>query len=99
MSKSKLYKVNDCKLTISEKWCASFLVTFPVSYKYNGGIFIDGEHYEGYEVTKPKVPDGFELKSIGCGLQLNAHPPYATQYLKPLNGQKVKKSELKILLT
>lgn len=66
-----------------EKWCYGWLVTFPVSIRYNGGITIDGEWYDGYEVPEPKVPEGFELISIACGLQLNAHPPYATMYLKP----------------
>ena len=28
----------------------SMQVTYPVSYRYNGGIPIDGEWYAGYEV-------------------------------------------------
>ena len=96
--KSKLFKVNECHLNIGEKWCESFLVTYPVSIRYNGGTVIDGEWYEGFKVAKPKVPKGFKLVGIGCGLQLNAKPPYATSYLQPLNGKKVTKSELKTIL-
>lgn len=86
-------------LDIGERWCNSFLVTFPVSYQYNGGIVIDDEWFDGYEVPEPDVPEGFELKGIGCGLQLNARPPYATRYLKPLDEErKITKSELKTIL-
>lgn len=94
-----LKKMPRATLTIAEKWCNSFLVIFPVSYKYNGGIVVDGKLYNGYNVPSPKVPKGFKLTSIGCGLQLNAKPPYATQYLKPLDENRVvKKSELKAIL-
>ena len=91
-------KVAKPKLQIAEKWCNSYLVTYPVSYRYNGGIIIDGKWYEGYTVPRPKVPKGFELVSIGCGLQLNAHPPYATSYLKPIPDRKVSKFELAKIL-
>ena len=94
----KLYNVKECKLTVSEKWCDSFLVTYPVSYRYNGGIIIDGQCYEGFKVAKPKVPKGFKLTSIACGLQLNARPPFATRYLEPKDGRKVTKKELKALI-
>lgn len=59
-------------------------VTYPVSYRYNGGIIVEGEWYEGHEVPKPDVPEGWELVNIGVGLQLNARPPYATMVLKPI---------------
>ena len=85
-------------MQVSEKWCDSYLVTYPVSYTYNGGIIVDGKHRLGFSVPPPKVPKGFEIVSIGVGLQLNATPPFATVYLKPLNGQKVTKKELKALL-
>lgn len=91
-------QITECPLIIGEKWCDSFLVIFPVSYRYNGGIVIGDEWYDGYEVVKPEVPAGFELVSIGCGLQLNAHPPYATRYLKPLDGKKKSRSEVKAAL-
>lgn len=92
------YKVGECFLAIGEKWCNCFLVSYPVSYTYNGGIVIDDEWYEGYEVPPPRVPKGFELCSIHCGLQLNACPPYATAYLRPLDGRKVSMRELKGIL-
>ena len=57
-------------------------VTYPVSYRYNGGIVVDGKWYEGYEVPPPKIPKGFELVGLGLGLQLNARPPIATMYLQ-----------------
>jgi len=57
-------------------------VTFAVSYRYNGGIVIDDEWYAGYEVPPPIVPEGFMLVGIGVGLELNSHPPYATQLMK-----------------
>ena len=83
MSKRKVYPKP--RLLYSEKWCDSCLVTFPVSYNYNGGIVIDGEWYEGVEVPDPVVPEGYKLKSIGVGLQLNANPPYATMYLEKVD--------------
>lgn len=58
-------------------------VTFPVTYRYNGGICVGDEWYEGYEVPHPDVPEGWELVNIGVGLQLNSKPPYATMVLKP----------------
>jgi len=57
-------------------------VTYPVSYRYNGGTIIDDEWYTGYEVPPPILPDGYELVNIGVGLQLNARPPYATMLMK-----------------
>jgi hypothetical protein len=81
-------------LSIGERWCNSFLVTYPVSYRYNGGIIVDGKWYEGYKVPSPKVPKGFTLRGIGCGLQLNVHPPYATAYLKPDDDKKINKIDL-----
>ena len=91
-------RINECHLQVAEKWCQSFLVTYPVSYRYNGGIIVDDKWYEGFKVKSPKVPKGFELVSIGCGLQLNAQPPYATVYLKPLDGKRKTKSEVKAAL-
>jgi len=57
-------------------------VTFPVSYRYNGGTIFQGEHYMGYNVPKPDVPKGWHLRSIGVGLQLNCRPPMATMFLE-----------------
>ena len=93
-----LKKEPTATLSIEEKWCDSYLVNYPVSYRYNGGILIDGEWYGGYDVPRPIVPEGFKLKNIGVGLQMNARPPYATMYLEPLDGHKVTKKELKALL-
>lgn len=58
------------------------IVKFPVSYKYNGGITIDGNHYDGYSVGAPVIPDGCELVSLGIGLNMNNHPPFSTMLLK-----------------
>ena len=91
----KYTKIDVCKLNVSEKWCDGFLVTFPVSYEYNGG-FVDentGKFYSGYAVVNPKIPEGFKLTSIGCGLQLNAYPPYATYYLEPMTPEAKKISK------
>lgn len=57
-------------------------VAFPVSYRYNGGIIVDDEWYEGFDVPKPDIPKGWHLCTLGVGLQLNARPPYATMYLE-----------------
>jgi len=95
MQKPTLKVMPKPHLTIAERWCNSFLVNYPVSYRYNGGIIIDNKWYSGFSVPPPHVPDGFQLVNIGVGLQMNACPPYATTYLKPLNGKKVSKSELK----
>jgi hypothetical protein len=87
------------KLNIGERWCDSFLVTYPVSYRYNGGITVGNRWYEGYTVPSPKVPKGFKLTSIGRGLQLNARPPCATSYLEPIDSdRKVTRKELKEML-
>ena len=53
-------------------------VTYPVSYTYNGGIIIDDEWYDGFEVPRPIVQEGFKLVGIGVGLDFNARPPQAT---------------------
>lgn len=92
-------RIKECRLSVGEKWCKSCLVTYPVSYRYNGGIVINGKWYEGFEVVKPKVPKGFKLYNIGCGLQLNARPPYATSYLEPLDGKKYTRKEIKTILS
>ncbi len=68
-----------------EKWGNGKIVTYPVSYRYNGGTIVDGEWYDGYEVPPPVIPDGYELIGIGIGLQLNAHPPYASMLMKKKN--------------
>lgn len=86
----RIIKITDVKLTIGERWLDSWLVTFPVSYAYNGG--------SEYIVDAPHVPAGFELVYIGTGLIFGGNVPYATRYLKPLNGKKVLKRELKALL-
>lgn len=76
-------KINQSKF----KKGKSFEVSFPVSYKYNGGIVIDGKHYDGYEVPNPDLPEGWELLSIGVGLQMT-YPPYCTKVLTPKKQQK-----------
>jgi hypothetical protein len=55
-------------------------VYYAVSCRYNGGYTRDGddEWYTGFEVPPPILPEGYKLKSLGVGLQLNARPPYAT---------------------
>jgi hypothetical protein len=58
-------------------------VTYDVSYVYNGGITVDGEWYDGFEVPAPVLAPGYVLVGIGVGLQLNACPPYATGVIKP----------------
>lgn len=60
------------------------IVTFPVSISYNGGTVIEDKWYAGYIVPAPIVPSGYELVSIGVGLQLNAHPPTATMLLRQI---------------
>jgi len=72
-------KINQSKF----KKGKSFEVTFPVSYRYNGTITVEGKEYDGYEVPRPDIPEGWELVSIGVGLQMNAHPPYCTMVLSP----------------
>ena len=57
-------------------------VSYPVSYEYNGGILIDEKQYAGYKVKPPVIPEGYILKSIGLGLNLNSKPPIATAYLQ-----------------
>jgi hypothetical protein len=60
----------------------SCTVIYPISQRYNGGIIINNEWYEGFKVPPPIVPDGYKLVNIGIGDQLNATPPHATMYLK-----------------
>ena len=96
---SEFVVIENPRMTVGEKWCESFLVTYPVSYSYNGGMIHNGKWYKGFKVKGIKAPEGFELVGIGCGLQLNAKPPFATAYLKPINNQKVTKSELRKLLS
>lgn len=57
------------------------LVTYPVSYVYNGSFEYDGDWYQGFEVPKPDVPEGYELMGIGILLELNCMPPIATELL------------------
>lgn len=71
------------KLFLGRKWNNGRLVEYPVSYTYNGGIVVDGEWYSGFEVPGPVIPEGYELISIGIGLNLNARPPFATSLLRP----------------
>lgn len=72
-------------------------VTYPVSYSYNGGVYInpdgtldysyrntDSKWYDGVKVPSPVIPKGYELVGIGVGLQLNAFPPYATKVLRKI---------------
>lgn len=82
-------------LKVTEKWVDGYLVTFAVSYRYNGGIVINEKFYEGFTVPAPRVPKGYVLTGIGCGLQLNARPPFATQMISRKDGKPCKKSELK----
>lgn len=82
------------KLNRTEDWSDGCLVTFPVSYDYNGGIVIDDEWFSGVEVPEPHVPEGYTMKGIGIGLQLNAVPPEATMYLEKQSGASVPKPDL-----
>jgi len=88
-------RVNKPTLTIGEKWSDGYLVTYPVSCRYNGGIVIDDKHYEGFTVPAPKIPKGYYTMGIGCGLQLNARPPYATSLILRKDEKKFTKKELK----
>jgi hypothetical protein len=92
-------RVKECPVYVGEKWCDGYLITFPVSYRYNGGISVNNRHYEGFTVKNPKIPKGFETKSICCGLQLNAKPPLATRMILRKDGKKFTKNELEALLT
>ena len=56
MAKAKYKTIKKCEMIVGEKWCDGFLVSYPVSYRYNGGISIDGKWYEGFKVARPKVP-------------------------------------------
>lgn len=77
--------LDKCPLTRGERWLDSFLVHYPVGIEYNGGTIHEGKWYRGFKVPAPTPPKGFKLTGIGIGLQLNAHPPYATVYLEPEN--------------
>lgn len=68
-------------LTSKAKPNKKVTVTYAVSYSYNGGIVENGEWFAGYDVPPPIVPEGYELRSLGMGLELNAHPPRATALL------------------
>jgi len=69
-------------------WGEGKEVTYAVSYSYNGGIVIENKWYDGYEVPPPLLPAGYAIVGIGVGYQLNARPPLATGYLKPLSKVK-----------
>lgn len=56
-------------------------VVFPVSYRYNGGIVVNGTWCRGFKVPPPIVPEGFRLVEVWCGFEMNAYPPYATKLL------------------
>lgn len=95
---SKFKKISKCPVKVSEKWGNGYLVVYPVSYRYNGGIVIDDTWYEGFEVVKPVIPEGLKLQGIGIGLQLNARPPYATSLITKADGTKISKKELQSML-
>ncbi len=63
------------------------LVTYPVSYSYNGGTVVNDEWFAGYEVGPPVIPAGYELISLGYGLDLNYRPPRATALLRQIRKQ------------
>jgi len=88
-------RITECPIIIGEKWGSGYLISYPVSYRYNGGISIDGKHYDGFQVKAPKFPKGFQVKNVGCGLQLNARPPYATLYIQKHDGERFTKRDLK----
>lgn len=75
-------KVAAPDLTSKAKPGERVMVTYPVSITYNGGAVINGQWYSGYEVPPPIVPRGYKLVGLGVGLQMNAHPPYATAMLE-----------------
>ena len=80
----KWYKCPVPKVKKLKKWLKSYLVTYPVSIRYNGGIIIKGKWYDGFKVPPPIIPKGFELVGIGVGLEMNCQPPLATEYLRPI---------------
>lgn len=87
-TKSEYKEMPKAELKITRKFKdGSYEVTYPVSYRYNGGIIIGDNWYKGYHVPKPDIPEGFELVNIGVGLQLNARPPYATMLVMPIKKQ------------
>jgi hypothetical protein len=64
-----------------EKWGDSWLVCYSTGVRYNGGTIINGKWVQGIKIGPPKLPKSYALQSIGCGLQLNFCPPYATSLL------------------
>ena len=77
--------LDSAPLCRGEKWCDSYLVTFPISYEYNGGIvWEDGKWYRGFKVSPPVVPEGYELTNIYVSPQYNSRPPYETMYLEKI---------------
>ena len=81
------YKNEPCRIWLGENWLDGKLIHYTVSYDYNGGMVVDDKWYQGYKVPSPIIPKGYALVSIGVGLQMNAKPPFATAYLKPLENQ------------
>ena len=69
------------KVKKGRKWAGGHLVTYPVGYRYNGGVTHKGEWYTGFIVPPPIVPEGYRLMDIGIGLELNAWPPVATMLM------------------
>ena len=90
------YKVPASEVCVNatERWCDGYLVMFPVSCRYNGGICVDDVHYDGFDVPKVQATDGYRFVDIGCGLQLNARPPYATKLLLAEDGHRLTKREV-----
>lgn len=82
-----------CKTYVGEKWCNSYLIQYLVSYDYNGGTVIKDQWYKGYVVPEPQLKEGYKLQGIGCGLQLNARPPYATAMLVADDGHDISRGE------
>jgi hypothetical protein len=77
-----LYKTKQQDLTKTKiKKSGMTEVRVDTSYEYNGGIVLDGKHYKGYECPEPLLPEGYELKSQHCGLDLNAMPPKSLMWL------------------
>jgi len=97
MNEQQHFDLGFCPVTVGEKWADGYLVHYPVSYTYNGGIVVDGQWYAGIHVPSPNIPEGFALVGIGVGLQLNARPPYATMLLKA-EGSSVSGKEMQRLL-
>ncbi len=77
-------ELSSAPISLSEKVAGedSYVVNYPVSITYNGGIVYDGEWYKGFRVPPPEVPEGYELVSMAVSYQLNSRPPYATMLLR-----------------